>query len=448
MSANLFTDNLEALKNDELFAAIAELANDQPNEGWRHEFIEKWDDSSLKEVAAFANTFGGLLIVGVKKGPKDIACELLGVESATEYKTRIASAIAANISPVPSYSVFECHKPELPARKLCVVRIRAGKALHLITKKEIAPLYVRNEDEARPANADQIRRLIDRERDAPVVLEKMNQRATNMLVNLFVNQGYQDKNSRTWQLSPSQPSRTFLRLAMIPGEETGLELEKSQEDRLQNLVRGLYRRVGQTVIPDVAGEAHGRSTSHYEYIWYHKNIDYENRWRITAMGDIGHATQMKSPSLATEKACWSVVDLADYIILFARLNMKWWEYIGYLGEGQLHVHLHVPDLDVRRSPDGHFTGAFDPKYHPGVSVLDPKYVPEPDIHRLSIPSDAILLSPSAVDVGGATIHTSYFTESESLPRLTTSVLNQLLRSLGHVVIWDRLQRSIERLVGN
>jgi len=103
MRTNLFTDDLSGLTNDELFAAIVHFATAQPVEGWRHDYTEKWEEAGLKNIAAFANTFGGLLVVGVKKGKQDVACEFPGVETDSEYKTRIASAIAANISPVPSY---------------------------------------------------------------------------------------------------------------------------------------------------------------------------------------------------------------------------------------------------------------------------------------------------------------------------------------------------------
>src|SRR5216684_1831773 len=140
MPTNLFTDDLDGLKNDELFAAIVDFANAQPIEGWRHDYTEKWEDAALKNIAAFANTFGGLLVVGVKKGKKDIVCEFPGVETDSEYKTRIASAIAANISPVPSYNIFECHKPDAPNRRFCVVRLREGKSIHLITKKDFSPV--------------------------------------------------------------------------------------------------------------------------------------------------------------------------------------------------------------------------------------------------------------------------------------------------------------------
>jgi hypothetical protein len=67
MPTDLFTDDLGTLGNDELYAAIEELTRVQPSEGWRLDYTEQWDDSALKNIAAFAHSFGGLLVVGVRK---------------------------------------------------------------------------------------------------------------------------------------------------------------------------------------------------------------------------------------------------------------------------------------------------------------------------------------------------------------------------------------------
>jgi len=434
MPVDLFTDDLEAVGNDQLFAAIAEFARAQPSEGWRHDYTEQWsDDSGLKNIAAFANTFGGLLIIGVRKRGRDLACELVGVESESEYKTRVASSIAANISPVPFYNVFECHKPDAPTTRFCVVRVRENKLLHLVTKRGVSPVYVRNEDEARPADA--VRRLIDRERQISALPEKVSQRAYQLRDSLLINYGYQGDDTATWHLSPRQPSPTFLKLVIIPVETTLLELVKSHEDRLSNLIAELYPRVSECAARGVAREAENRGADFYEYTWYHKKLDYEARWRITSTGDIGHGTQMKCEPGGTEKA-WSVVDLARSIILFARLSMGWWQSIGYFGEGHLHVQLNVPGLTMQRAPAGYYTHCIDLTYSPR----------RPARSNVSIRSDAILASASPGTSANAETRVHYFSSNENLPRITTSVLNQLLRSLGHAVLWEPLQGSIQHLV--
>jgi predicted HTH transcriptional regulator len=205
VTIDLFVDDLSMVPNKELYEAIVGFASSQPTEGWRHDYTEQWGDSALEKVTAFANTFGGLLFVGVKKNSRDAVCEYPGVDSTTEYKTRIANSIGTNISPVPAYDIHECSLPENPARKFCLVRVRENNALHLITKKGIQPVYVRNEDEARPANADQLRRLIDRERDLPNLSDRLKDRGVHLLGSLKINRNYSNSiHDDVWNLSGHQ----------------------------------------------------------------------------------------------------------------------------------------------------------------------------------------------------------------------------------------------------
>src|SRR5947209_14512704 len=122
---DLFTVDFNTLNNDHKYSAIAEFSKAQPNESNRHDFKLIWTDESIKHVAGFANTFGGILIIGVGKGQTDPEPTLTGVSSAAELTTKIASAIATNISPSPSYDIMECHAPGEVSKRFCVVRIRS-----------------------------------------------------------------------------------------------------------------------------------------------------------------------------------------------------------------------------------------------------------------------------------------------------------------------------------
>src|SRR5690242_1127779 len=102
MTIDLFTADLDALDNAGKFQAVTEFCANRSSEGWRLDYAESWDDRALEKVASFANTFGGLLIIGVRKGKNDPEPIPVGAKSPTELKTRIASSIAANLSPVPS----------------------------------------------------------------------------------------------------------------------------------------------------------------------------------------------------------------------------------------------------------------------------------------------------------------------------------------------------------
>jgi hypothetical protein len=436
MGIDLLTDDLSAATNDELFSSVEAFAKAQPNEGWRHDYTLEWCDSALKKVAAFANTFGGLLLVGVKKEKTDLVCELLGVESPNEYKTRIASSIAANISPTPSYDVFECCMPSIPSKRFCVVRVKAGKALHLVTKKGLDPVYVRNEDEARPADAVQLRRLIDREREMATASQRASAQAQRLSEDLPVYRGYQSTDSTTWFHSHGPHADTYLKLALVPTEIVSIEMEKSHEDRLLKIIYELYPRVHNLLARNKANHTEHRGADFYEYVWYHKDLDYEGRWRVTGDGGIGQSTQMKYQD--PQKAVWSVVDLAVYVILFLRLSIRWWKEIGYFGEGHLYAQLSVRGSDLLRDDaSGNFGRFFDPRYEQTSGPT-----------RETIRPDAILLSGGAQNHAKAEIKLTYFTAIEGLARLTTSLLNLLLRSLGHAVLWQPLEESIRLLAGS
>jgi hypothetical protein len=436
MAIDLFTDDLSAVTSEELLSGIESFAKANVNEGWRHDYTAEWCDPALKKVAAFANTFGGLLLVGIKKEKGDLVCELRGVDSPNEYKTRIASSIAANISPTPNYEVYECSVRASPNKRICVVRVRAGRALHLVTKKGLEPVYVRNEDEARPADAAQLRRLIDREREMAAGVQNASERAQRLAQALVVLCGSRNEDSDIWDYSRCRQSDTFLRLALVPTQVISIELERSVENRVVSLINELYPRVYNLVRQSKANDTENRDADFYEYVWYHKNLDYEGRWRVISDGAIGHSTQMAYTD--PQKAVWSVVDLAVYIILFLRLGMRWWRTLGYFGEGNLYAQLSVRGLRLLQSESsGTFGRCFDPTYESTSRSL-----------RETIQRDAVLVSGRPREQGRTEIKLTYFTATDDIPRLATSLLNSLLRSLGHAAVWEPLQQSIRLLAAS
>ena len=177
-----------------------------------------------------------------------------------------------------------------------------------------------------------------------------------------------------------------------------------------------------TVQEDVAGQSEGRHAEFYEYVAYHKKLNFETRWRITATGDLAHATQINYCSEGIQNV-WSIVDLAVSLNLFHRMALKWWESIGYFGEAYFHAHIMVDKLSVLR----------DPKHGYYIHAFDSTYTPASRRARRDIRKDAILLSNSPGNAANAEAKVTYSSDEKDLVRITTSLLNQLLRSLGHTV---------------
>jgi len=440
MSSDLLTSDLSPLSNDDLYAVVESFVRAQPSEGWQVEYTVQWEPSALKDVAALANTFGGVLIVGVKKEKTDPIATLVGVASDSEYKTGIASSIATNLVPIPPYSIFECVMPEVPSKRVCVVRVRESRVLHLITSKDSAyqrkPVFVRNEDVSEPASASQLRWLIERQQNAPTLGTRVSERGSNLRHVMLVGSGYQRPDDGDWNYSARQTSTTFLKLGMIAMDAPPIWLEESHERWLESTVSRVYPGFSGVLSSGAAVQAEVRGADFYERAVYHKNLNYESKWRVTRDGDIGHATQMTCGSVGP-KGEWSVVDLATYIVLFMRLATAWWAFNSYFGNGHLFAQLNVPGLEVLRHPkDGYFIMGFDAAASP-----------RPSIHKPSLEKHAIrcAVQPSS-GTAIAECDVSCFGDESSRVTVVSSILNQLLRSLGHGADLKALRDHVDRLL--
>jgi predicted HTH transcriptional regulator len=63
---NLFSEDLTNVTPSDLAEAIRKLAASGVEEKLRLDFKEKWDaDKQIPDIVAFANSYGGLLVLGV-----------------------------------------------------------------------------------------------------------------------------------------------------------------------------------------------------------------------------------------------------------------------------------------------------------------------------------------------------------------------------------------------
>lgn len=353
---DLFTADLSRLTNDDLYSAIADFDRAQPVESYRHDFKATWNNDTLKDVAGFANTFGGILVIGVSKNKNDVEAKLVGQTSSSELTTAIASAIATNISPTPMYDVAECHMPGDTDRRFCVIRISNASSLHVVTKKDIsARVLVRNVDQTIPADGAQLRMLIDREKHSGTSSndDLLHQRGFFLLDQMPICYGY--GSLANWPSGPRRPSGTYFKLALIPVESRVAPLDRRAENQFVASIQNSYRRVQSLSGTErVVATTENRDADFYQFHWYHSNLDYECRWRITKFLEVAQVTQIK------EDEKWSLLDVVAYTVLMLRLSAKWWESLNYFGDGILCAKLSVESLTLARGKSGEFIGLFNP----------------------------------------------------------------------------------------
>jgi hypothetical protein len=418
---DLFTADLNGLTNPARYSAIADFARAQPAESNRHDFKTIWNNDAVKDVAAFANTFGGILIIGARKGRGDTEVELVGVTSTSELTTGIASAIATNISPTPSYDIVECHRPGDTNIRFCVIRVRGEATLHLVTKKGIhTPVWIRNADQTIWADAAQLRMMIDRERQsAEVKQDSFLAKSHRMFQDMTIAASWQAELEH-WPSGTFQQEQTYFKLALIPVGTKTLTLDVRNERDFVTLIHEHYRRVRSCLSSGPsAAEAVNRSDEYYEYRWYHKHLDYEARWRITNHLDIAHATQIRQGSE------WSLVDVVGYSILMLSVGARWWESLNYYGDGMLIADIDVQGLRLSRGKSNQFTKLFGPVA--AESGLRAEILNEHAIQRHQ---------------SNAQVHVDFASMRDNISALVTALMNSLLRGLGHGVVRDEFAENV------
>jgi hypothetical protein len=422
MATDLYKDDFSRLSDAEVFQAIeaftriSEPIQVRPRESFVLDFKKEWGDRALFTVLAFAHTFGGLLIVGVSENDAQPE-ELVGVESAGELKTSIASSIATNISPTPGYEIAECSLPATPARKLAVIRVRQGNQIYYLTKKGEKPIYVRNEDESIPADAARLRALIERRASPSESQAEVTNRINTMRpsVQLFEKEG---------ELA------TQIQILLIPYGHPGVILDSVQEQQFRRLANVNFAfRYKNTVY----STQEDRAANWYEYRWRRPADKQESVWRITAEGDVGYARQIRIPS-ENGAYYWSLGDILADLLLLLAVARSWWKRAGFYGEAQLVVAILAHDLILQ-------TGlATEPSDSPGKWAQMLTF-------DSALTNAIISTSQQPSPTGNATAIFNSGLPYDDVTEMAAGVLNQLLRSMRHAADLTALKTAIEIFVG-
>lgn len=440
---DLYKDDLTAPEDKDLYSAIEVFARialpqtERMQEGYLLDFKGTWSDSALTTVAAFANTFGGLLLVGVsdKFGRAD---ELVGIASQRhELKTRIASVIASNISPTPPYEIRDVAFPDGSGRHLCIVRVRKGDRLYILTKKGEPPVYVRNEDQSIPADAARLQALLATRVLISSASELEISQSSIFSQFLFVTELSPAPGQ---QAAPGDPERrarsaTFLQIQLMPEEPQVVRLDLAIEQELRLIVLKSY--------PELADNVHdpsphiGASLEDFRLRdWYQLNYretlrDHEMGWGIDSSGSVYFVTQArcKLQEKGQEAEVWSLADLITNLDCTIEAAHRFWNYLNYPGEAHVLAELRVEPLSLLERVGG-FQAAYSSCFYERASPRKRAKVLTTDRLTRSVKHGA--RATAAVDL-------TYSTRHNNRPEAIAILANQLLRDLGYSARLDDLR---------
>jgi len=428
MPTDLYSADLQRISSSELFDAISEFTQinrpleDRPPEGYRLDFKRDLSVTFLHAVAAFANTFGGLVIVGVSD-VDNRPDAFLGISINGELKTHVANLIAMNLTPCPPFDIAECELPNDPDRKkLCVVRVRETQEMCLLTKKGEKPVYVRVEDKSNSPDASQLLALLNRKRQSQNLAGDFRQRLDSLRNSLVVHTHIAGKQGHA--------SPTYFKLVLCPVAHAPVRLDIAIERAFSNFITVLNPGLESlaNLGEDKVDLRRGRDW--YEVQLVNARHGYERRWRVTSRGEIGFVTQVSWPISGAQ--FWSLYDVAADLARTGALARRLWEHTSYYGNFRLEAELRVSEVRFE-SPVAHAPLFYARLGHIQDFSLDPAAV------RIAKSTGHSGRAESEFDLDYTSLIAS-FTET------VAAVVNELMRCLGHTSDFERLQQTVGLLI--
>jgi hypothetical protein len=426
--ADLASLNFRTVTDSVFCAAVEDFIGsslpqvDRQSEGYGVDFKEEWGDRALRVVAGFANTFGGTIIVGVsEKGGR--ADQVVGVPSAGEIKTRIASSISSNISPVPDFELAECVLPSDPSRRLAVIRVRSGSVIHFLLKKGEQPVYIRNEDQAIPAPAAELRALIDRERNYRMGATPGAEPFSGLPAGFKITR----PNPNFLTINPPRAQRleaqSFMRIVVQPSHQLVIDMDYQQEERFKSFVAARFKEQLLPLEHGLASQEESRSAEYYLRDVLRGSPDIHALWLLTGSGRVGFATTLGI--VVGSRPAWSVPDAAANIVSTLGVANDVLAASGYFGPVRMDVEVVPAGAVIMREGQGFPALIRKDVYKAAWPAVIPNYVEVPS-HRSGIASIVFNFSARSGD-----------SRSE-----VAEVLNRILCDLGFAADSGLLRSSL------
>lgn len=168
MARDLFVDPLDNLAFDELndFLGLQNPVESRPAEGTVLDYKISDGGDWPETVAAFANTSGGLLLLGVKsdKQKNNAPVEISGIAVGNgDLKTRLTAQIVSLVTPRPDFEVAVVSLPNLPNQMVVLVRVREGSyPPYQYARQDRVRFRVRVQDTTRDASLRDLEALFQK----------------------------------------------------------------------------------------------------------------------------------------------------------------------------------------------------------------------------------------------------------------------------------------------
>jgi hypothetical protein len=396
------------LEDVDAFLALDGPADSRPREGVRIDFKENIPDWLGEIVAAYANTYGGLVVLGVAE-VQGIPQKRDGLhpKGRGDLKTQIANLICSTVQPRPRFEIGVVPVDASDLTQVAVIRVEDGDyPPYMFTRGGANKIPIRVADKNQLADLRTIEALFGRRDLTDGLLGRQRPLPGD---ELYVLDHEGEKTHR---------SSTQLRLWVRPHRPLRLRLDDAFERKVMRL---LARATNQPT-----GTVTRRRGDHFQATFVaNPEVNYEHAWRVGSDGSVGFATQI----LASTGDRIFLQDIVDDVLRFCSACISLLSELEYPGRVDFDLAMKLGSVPVYLMPTEQ--GAV----HRPTPVLQPTPIP-PSIEE----------QPWSLSIESA--------EMEDPVELVSTSLNEQLRNLRDAAIdlstfrrdvgarWEKLRNEI------
>jgi hypothetical protein len=321
MDKDLFRMDLDKIKYEDIeqFTGISESKDKRPKENDFLDFNIEIPSDLGDAVTAFSNTYGGLIILGVKASKEDqnIPVEIPGIFKTPDIKSNVINRIMSTVYPRPALSIGVADHRDFPDRVVIVVRVVESRVTpHMFTQGHQNKISVRIGDQNRYASLQQIEGLFAK-------IEKLSSKdaAFQQLSDLYI---VNESGSRIHH---------HQKISVIPVDDLNIRLDRVSELEFEKVVRKEFYHDRRYISDE---QRHAR----YYQIEHRKDGEYYHRiWRLYSSGMIEFISQIGKGAPKQENLGDMIVDVISILQAYRSLL----EQKAYFGKSYFRHEISIVD---------------------------------------------------------------------------------------------------------
>ncbi len=169
--------------NDIEIGDVINFCNEGIEEGIRVEYKEDWTDNKklAREIASFANTYGGVLLIGIGEKDRKPLLPVSGIDLEDGFEEKITSITFKGINPPVFPEIKICEIKDSPSKAVIVIRVHeSNDTPHRVEQDTKVYIRVSSQKEPILAPFEEIEWLMNRRKKAldnsNIILLRANKR--------------------------------------------------------------------------------------------------------------------------------------------------------------------------------------------------------------------------------------------------------------------------------